>query len=81
MKITLSQLRRIIKEEVALASSQPDMTLLSKIARLRPLPAAALKPAEATAVETLQKLGYVRWDLGSKGWTATQQGLDALGRW
>ena len=56
------------------------MTLLSKIARLRPLPASALKPAESEAVEVLKKMGYVRWDLGSKGWTATAEGLDALGR-
>jgi hypothetical protein len=80
MNITLQQLRTIIKEEVALAAGGPDMTLLSKIARLRPLPASALKPAESEAVEVLKKMGYVRWDLGSKGWTATAEGLDVLGR-
>jgi len=80
MKISISTLRQIIREEVARVSAEPDMTLLSKIARSRPRPDESLTPSERKSAQTLKGMGYVRWDLGSKGWTPTPEGLDALGR-
>jgi antitoxin component of RelBE/YafQ-DinJ toxin-antitoxin module len=84
-KIRLSHLRQIIREAVAAKlGTMPDdasRSLLSKIARTRPLPDAALKPAEKQIVTGLKDAGLVSWDLGSMGWTVTQADLDALGRW
>lgn len=85
MKIRLSHLKEFIREAViAEIGNMPDdssMSLLSKIARTRPLPDVALKPAEKQLVSGLKDMGLVSWDLGSKGWTVTQAGLDTLGRW
>jgi hypothetical protein len=80
MKISISTLRQIIREEVSRAAAGPDMTLLSKIARTRPRPDASLTPAERESAKDLKSMGYVEWDLGSKGWIPTPKGLDALGR-
>lgn len=75
MRLTIGQLRKMITEALG-----PDMTLLSKVASRRPYPDAALSPEEASAVRDLKARGLVAWDLGSRGWTPTAAGLDALGR-
>ena len=85
MKISLTQLRQLIREaviaEIGVMPDDASMSLLSKIARTRPLPDSALKPAERQLVMGLKDSGLVSWDLGSKGWTVTRDGLDTLGRW
>ena len=58
-----------------------DLRVLSRVARLRPLPDSAVRLAERDAIAELRRQGLIRWDLGSHGWTITQTGLDALGAW
>lgn len=89
MKIRLSELRQIIRETIVnemgapVAKSLDDdsMRVLSKIARSRPLPQTALRPNELDIADTLQSMGFIAYDLGSKGYTTTNKGLDELGRW
>lgn len=88
MRIRLSELKRIIRDVVLqemgapVASTLDDfsMRVLSKIARLRPLPQSALKPEELDVVDALKTQGFVAYDLASRGYTTTAKGLDALGR-
>lgn len=76
MKIAVGQLRQIIRESI---EDSIEMSLLSKIAQTRPRPDASLKPDEQKLVQNLKVKGFVRWDLGSKGWVPTPEGLNALG--
>ena len=81
MKITIGQLRKIIREAIAVNSlNDESLSVLSKIARTRPRPEKSLKPAEQKIADELKGAGYLSWDLGSEGYTVTPSGLDALGK-
>lgn len=86
MRLTESHLRKIIREAIDsshynILNNLPLMRLLSKIAKLRPLPASVLNNTEQDLAEELRQADLIAWDLGVKGWTITQAGLDMLGRW
>ena len=57
-----------------------NFSVLSQIARQRPLPDTALSASAQRDARQLKERGLVEWDLGSRGWTPTREGLDALGR-
>ena len=88
MRINLSDLRKLIRSSVLQETrvrpvetlDDDALRLLGKIARLRPLPAASLRPGELDVVEVLSDCGLVAYDPSSKGFTVTREGLDELER-